>query len=143
MATYMKFNDFVEQLLKGVHAFGTHTFKVALTNSAPNVAHTQLSDITQISASGGYVAGGYTLDSVVLSETAGVAKVTIADEVITATGGTIGPFRYAVVHNDSATSPADALVGAWDYGSSITLNDGEPFTLDFDGSAGVLTLTQT
>ncbi len=144
MATLNKFNDYVEQESKGVHNWAAHTFKVALTNAAPNATDTQLSDITQIAASGGYSAGaggGFALDSVTLSETGGVAKVVIADEVITASGGSMGPFRYAVIYNDSATSPADALFGWYDYGSNVTLLDGESFTLDFDASAGVWTKT--
>jgi hypothetical protein len=139
MATFQKFNDFAEQVLRGVHNFGAHTFKLALTNTAPAVTNTVLSDITQIAASGGYTAGGYLLDAVVLSETGGVAKVVIADEVITAAGASIGPARYAVVYNDTAASKN--LVGFYDYGSSITLNDGETLTIDFDGAAGVFTLT--
>lgn len=138
MAAYNKFNDFAEQLLRGVHNFGAHTLKVALTNTAPAAANAVLADIAQIAASGGYVAGGYALDSVLLAETAGTAKVTIADEVITATGGSIGPFRYVAVYNDTAAGKP--LVCWYDYGSSTTLLDGESFTLDFDGAAGVFTL---
>jgi hypothetical protein len=139
-----KFDDYVEQTNRAVHNWGAHTFKVALTNVAPVRTNTVLADITQIAASGGYVAGaggGYLLDSVVLTEVSGTAKLVIADEVITATGGSVGPFRYAVVYNDSATSPADALVDWYDYGSAITLADGESFTLDFDQAAGVWTMT--
>lgn len=137
-----KFHDFVEQLGKGVHNFSSHTFKAALTNTAPTASsNTGLADITQVSSTGGYSAGGYTLDSVTWSETSGTAKLTIADEVITASGGAVGPFRYVVIYNDSATSPADALIGYYDYGSSITLADGESLTIDFDGSSGVLTIS--
>ena len=67
--------------------------------------------------------------------------MTIADEVITAAGASVGPFRYVVIYNDSQTSPADALIGYLDYGSAITLADGESLTLDFDGTNGVLTVT--
>ena len=144
MAALQKFYDYVEQESRAVHNWGAHTFKVALTNTAPAAANTVLADIVQIAATGGYVAGaggGYLLDSVTLTETAGVAKLTIADEVITATGGSVGPFRYAAVYNDSATSPADALFGFYDYGSAITLADTESFTLDFDGTNGVWTKT--
>lgn len=137
-----KFHDFVEQLGKGVHNFSSHTFKVALSNTAPTASsNTALADITQVSATGGYSAGGYTLDSVTWSEASGTAKLVIDDEVITASGGAVGPFRYVVLYNDSATSPADALIGFYDYGSSITLADGESLTIDFDGTNGVLTIS--
>lgn len=138
MPTLQKVQDFAEQVLRGVHNFGAHTFKVALTNTAPVATNTVLADIVQIAASGGYVAGGYALDSVAVSETAGTAKVTIADEVIAAAGGSVGPFRYAVIYNDTATGKP--LVGYVDRGDSITLLDGESLTLDFDAAGGVLTL---
>lgn len=139
MAVFQKVPDFVEQVLKGAHNFAAHTFKLALTNVAPQAANAVLADLTQIAATGGYVAGGFALDSVVLSETAGTAKVVIADELITAAGGAMGPFRYTVIYNDTATGKP--LVGYYDYGSSITLNDAESLLVDFDQAAGVLTLT--
>lgn len=137
MAAYNKFNDYVEQLAKAVHNWSTHTFKAMLTNSAPVATNTVAADITEISAGNGYSAGGMTLDTVTLSETSGTAKVTIADEVLTASGGSIGPFRYAVPYNDTPTSPADPLVCWYDYGSSITLASGESLTIDFDASNGL------
>lgn len=143
MAAFNKFQDFVEQLGKGVHNFSSHTFKAALTNSAPAATNTILADITQISTGGGYTAGaggGLTLDGVTWSETSGTAKLVITDEVFTASGASVGPFRYVVLYNDSATSPADALIGYYDYGSSITLADGDSLTIDFDGTNGVLTI---
>ncbi len=143
MAAFNKFQDFVEQLGKGVHNFSAHTLKAALTNSAPVATNTVLADITQIASGGGYTngaGGGYALDGVTWSETGGTAKLVITDEVITASGAAVGPFRYIVIYNDSTTSPVDALIGWYDYGSSITLNDGETLTIDFDGTNGVLTL---
>ncbi len=142
MATYTKFNDTIEQILKAKHDFSSHTFKAVFTNSAPAAANTVLADITQISTGGGYTAGaggGVTLSSVVLAETSGTAKVTIADNTFTASGGTVGPFRYVVIYNDSAAS--DMLVCYYDYGSSITLADGETFTLDFDATNGLFQAT--
>lgn len=137
MAAYNKFQDYVDQLNRGVHNWASHTFKAAFTNSAPVATNTILANITQISAANGYSAGGVTLDTVTLSEASGTAKVTIADEVFTASGGSVGPFRYVVIYNDTATSPADALVCWYDYGSSITLADTETFTLDFDATNGL------
>jgi hypothetical protein len=137
MAAYNKIQDYVEQLNKGIHIWGTHTFKAMLTNSAPVATNTVKADLTEIGAGNGYAAGGMTLDSVTLTETTGTAKVTIADEVLTAAGGSIGPFRYVAIYNDSATSPADALVMWYDYGSAITLLDTETFTIDFDATNGL------
>jgi hypothetical protein len=105
-----------------------------LTNTAPVAGHDEFADITEISAGNGYPAGGVTLDGVTLSEAGGVAKVVITDEVITAAGGTIGPFRYCVIYND--TSTGDKLVNWYDYGSSITLQDTETLTIDFDATNG-------
>ena len=140
MATYNKFQDYVEQVNKAVHNWSSHTFKAVFTNSAPVNTNTVLADITQISNGGGYTGGaggGLTLDTVTLTEASGTAKTTIADEVFTASGASVGPFRYVVIYNDSATSPADALVCWFDYGSSITLADGETFTIDFDATNGL------
>lgn len=139
-SSYGKVQDYAEQVNKAVHNWGSHTFKVALSNTAIDGTQASLSAITQISATGGYTAGaggGYLLDSVTLSETSGTAKLTIADEVITASGGSVGPFRYLYIYNDSATSPADAGVCWLDYGSAITLADTETLTIDFDGTNGL------
>ncbi len=141
MATYNKIQDYTEQLNKAVHNWSSHTFKAMLTNSAPLATNTIAANLTEISAGNGYTAGGMTLDTVTLSESSGTAKVTIADEVLTASGGSIGPFRYVAVYNDTATSPADALVMWYDYGSSITLASGESLTIDFDPTNGLWQLT--
>lgn len=134
MASYNKFNDFSEQLVEGVHDFGANTFKVALSNSAPIASNTVLADITQISGTNGYTTGG-TATTIAVSETGGTTTVTGTEVVFTASGGSVGPFRYVVLYNDSATSPLDALVAWWDYGSSITLADGETFTVKFSNTS--------
>lgn len=138
MPQLQKVPGFAKAVLNGVHKFAADTFKAALTNVVPAASATVLADITQISG-GAYPAGGYALKGVTLSDAAGVAKVVIADEVLTASGGTVGALRYAVIYNDSATGKP--LIGFCDYGSSITLNDGETLTVDFDQAAGVLTLS--
>lgn len=127
MATASKFQDFPEQLAKGVHNFSAHVFKVVLTNTAPVATDTILANVTQIANGNGYTTGGTAIPNVALSETGGTATV-VGDKVaFTASGGSLGPFRYVVMYNDTATSPADALVQSWDYGSSLTLADGETF----------------
>ncbi len=140
MAAFNKIQDYAEQLNKAVHNWSAHTFKAVLANGATLATNTILADLTQISNGGGYTGGaggGLTLDTVTLSEASGTAKVTIADEVFTATGASVGPFRYVTIYNDSATSPADALICWFDYGSSITLADTETFTIDFDPTNGL------
>lgn len=138
MASFNKFNVFTYDALAGKHDFTTHTYKVALSNTAPTASNSGLADITQISAGNGYTSGG-TASSVSLSTSSGTAKVTATDIVFTASGGSIGPLRYAVLYND--TTSGKPLVGYWDYGSSITLASSETLTIDFDGSNGVLTVT--
>jgi len=136
MATFNKFNAFVEHLAEGVHNLQTGALTIALTNTAPTAANSVLADITQIS---------YTnLSSRVLTvgtsaQTSGVYKLTINDLVLTASGA-VATFRYVVIYNDTPTSPADPLIGWYDYGTALTLASGETLTIDFDDANGVLTL---
>lgn len=111
-----------------------------LTNVAPVATNSVKADLTEISAGNGYTAGG-TQTTITTSRSSGTFKAVGTDVVFTASGGTIGPFRYAVLYNDTATTPDDALVAWWDYGSSITLNSGETFTVDFDATNGILQVT--
>lgn len=141
MATFVKFNAFVENLAEKVHNLGSDTLKVALSNTAPAASNTVMSDITQISAGNGYTSGGTAATISSSAQASGIYKLVLADVVFTASGGSIGPFRYVILYNDTPTSPADPLIGYWDYGSSVTLAAGETFTVDFDASNGVLTLT--
>lgn len=135
MATsaWNKFNDFSEQLIRGVHDWDAHTFRVALTNTAPVATNTVLADITQIAAGSGYTTGG-TATTVTISETAGTTTVQGTEVVFTASGA-MATFRYAVLYNDTATSPADALVSWFDYGSAISLTAGETFTVRFNNAS--------
>lgn len=139
MATFTKFNSFVEAVAEKVHNLGSDTLKVMLTNSAPAAANTVKADITEISSGNGYTAGGTQATQTSSAQSAGVYKLVCADVVFTASGGSIGPFRYAVLYNDTAAS--DELIGYWDYGSAITLTTGGTFTVDFSATNGVLTLT--
>lgn len=141
MATFNLFDHFMEELLKGTHNFSSHTFRVALTNTAPTQdSDTTLTNVTQITGGGttGYttVADGagatVTLTVAETSAGSGVWRLgtSSSDCVFTAGASGIGPFRYAVIVNDTPTSPANPLVGYLDYGSSITVTDGNTFTID-------------
>jgi hypothetical protein len=140
MATFNKFNAFVEHLAEGVHNLQSHTLKVMLTNTAPVATNSVRADLTEIAAGNGYTAGGTAASVTSSAQTSGTYKLVLGDVVITASGGSIGPFRYAVLYNDTPTSPADPLIGWWDYGSALTLANGESITWDADPTTGVLTL---
>lgn len=140
MASFNKFNQFVEDLAEKVHNLQNDTLKVMLTNTLPTAANSIKSDITEIAAGNGYTAGGTATTVTSSVQTAGVYKLILTDVVFTASGA-VGPFRYVVLYNDTPTSPSKPLIGWFDYGASISLANLETFTVDFDGVAGVLTLT--
>jgi len=134
---FNKYNQFVEDVAQKVHdLFGTagsgaDTLKIMLSNAAPNAAtHAVRADSTEIGGGNGYTSGGFSTANVG-TRSGGTVSVVGTDVTITASGGTIGPFRYVILYNDTPTSPADPLIGWWDYGSGVTLNDGEAFTTDF------------
>jgi len=139
MVAYNKHNQFVEDLAEKVHNLGADTLKVALTNTAPVAGNSVIADITQIANGNGYTTGGTQATISSSAQTSGTYKLVLADVTFTATGA-VGPFRYAVLYNDTPTSPADPLIAWFDYGSSISLANTETFTVDFDASAGVLTI---
>lgn len=138
MAAFNKFQAFVEQVAEKVHNLGSDQLVVALVAAAnaPAATDDQLVDLTEISYTNCSSRNVTTSSS---AQTSGVYKLTCADLVLTASGGTVGPFRYVILYNDTAAG--DELIGYWDYGSDITLADGETLTIDFDGANGVLQLT--
>ena len=149
MASANKFNVVVEHLMSKVHdLLGTggsdaDSCKVALTNTAPVATNSVFADITEIGAGNGYTAGGELVQNVG-SRTTGTFTLVGTKVVWTAASGTIGPFQYVVLYNDTPTSPADPLLLWWDYGSALTLNDGETFSVKWnnsDTSGNILTLT--
>ena len=140
MAAFNKFQDFVEQLGKGVHQLHAagHQLDVYLSDATPSASLDAVkADLAEITNQFGYaapvdIANDYT-------ETAGTGTLTGVDVTITASGGSFGPFRYVVLDNDTPAAPVDPLIGWWDYGSELTVNDGESFTVDFGASVATLT----
>lgn len=154
MATYNKFNCFVEDVAEKVHNLGADTMMVLLTNTVPNVADTVVdtttgtctvkatSNAAEIAAGNGYTKKGNQAAGSTSAQTSGTYKLVLLDPATwTAAGGTIGPFRYAVFFNDTAaTTSTRPVIAWWDYGSSITLQIGETFTVDLDQTGGTLTI---
>lgn len=140
MATFAKFNAFVEALAEKKHNLGSDTLKLMLSNTAPNAATAAVkTDITEITPGNGYVSGGASLTGVTSTQTGGVYKLNASDVTFTASGGSIGPFQYVVLYNDTAA--AKDLIGYWDYGSALTLASGEALTADFSPANLVLQLS--
>jgi hypothetical protein len=137
LASFNKYQKGVEALMEGINA-GSDAWKVALTNRAPVVAtDATLTDATEISAGNGYTAGGNAATTTSSTQTSGTYKLILASpSTWTASGGSLGPFRYAVLY-DSTTNN---LIGYWDYGSAVTLGVGESFTVSLDGTNGVFTV---
>ena len=136
---FNKFNQFVEDIAKGVHDLSSDDLKVMLTNVAPTATDSVLADMTDIASGNGYTAAGQSVTITSCVETSGTLKLILEDEVFTASGGAIATFRYAVLYNGTPSSPADPLIGWYDNGSAVDLAAGETFTVDFDGSTGALT----
>lgn len=145
MATFTKLNGFVEHLAHGTHNLGTGTLTVALSNTAPGSESTPptgstaacvLANVTQISYTN---CSSRVITTSSSSQTSGTYKLVLADLTLTASGS-VGPFRYVYIYNDTPTSPADPLIGYYDYGSSITMASSETFLIDFSAANGALQL---
>jgi hypothetical protein len=136
MATYNKFNSFVEAVAEKVHNLGSDTLTIALcaTANAPVASNTVLANLTQISYTN---LSSRVITTTSSAQTSGTYKLTLTDLVLTASGA-VAPFQYVVVYNDTATN--DELIAWFDYGSSVTLASGDTFTIDFDGTNGFLTI---
>tara|TARA_E500000318_G_scaffold69545_2_gene64351 strand:+ start:876 stop:1316 length:441 start_codon:yes stop_codon:yes gene_type:complete len=146
MATFNKVNDFVKNAVHNMD-LESDQIVIALTNTAPASETSNptadgngiVGNLTQVSYSN--LSGDRNVTTSSSSQTSGVYKLVLADKTLTASGGSIGPFRYVYLFNDTVTSPADPLIGYYDYGSSLTLNDGDSFTVDFSAANGVLQIT--
>lgn len=141
MAAYQKFNQFVQDLATKVHNLDSDMLKIMLTNTLPNATNAVKANITEITPQNGYPAGG--IQAVFSSgvQTSGTFKLILAPVTFTGAGGSFGPFQYAVLYNASPTSPLMPLIAFWDYGTAITITNGNSFTVGLDQTNGVLTLT--
>jgi hypothetical protein len=142
MATFNKFYQFVQTLANAGVNLSSDTLKVMLTNTAPTQTLTGYSSIsaTEVANGNGYTTGGATCTTTSSTQTGGIEKLIIsaANPTWTATGA-VGPFRYAVLYDTTASGAP--LIGWWDYGSSISLATGQTFSISFDAVNGVLQIS--
>ncbi len=145
MAVFNKLNGFVEHLSEGVHNLGSDQLVLALSNVAPSAETTPptsttlscvLANVTEISYTG---LSSRDLTTTSSAQSSGTYRLVIDDLTLSSTG-TVGPFRYIYLYNTTPTSPADPLIGYFDYGANLTLNTGESLTIDFDQASGAITL---
>ena len=138
MATYNKFNQTPEDWMEGVYTSSTDQFTVALTAaaSAPVATNTVLANLTEVAYTN---LSSRNLTTVTSSQTSGTFTQLFADLVLSASGGAVATFRYVVIYNNTPISPADPLLSYYDYGSDLTLADGESLTLDFTTSTFTVT----
>jgi hypothetical protein len=138
MATFNKFNAFVADVANKVHNLGSDSLKVMLTNTAPTASNAIKTDISEISAGNGYSAGGGAATLVSSTQSGGTYTLKLNNVTYTASGGSIGPFRYCVLYN---STPANGnLIGYYDYGTNLTVTAGNSFQVQFDAVSGVLQL---
>lgn len=133
MAAYNKFQTFVADIANKVHNLGSDQLTVALTDSAPVATNTVIANITQISYTN---CSSRNITTTSSSQSGGTEKLVLANLTLTASGGTVGPFRYIVIYNSTAAN--GPLIAWFDYGSEVTLNSGDSFAINFDQTNGLL-----
>lgn len=136
MASYNKFESFVEALAEKKHDLGSDQLKVALCAVAPVAGNAVLADLTEIDYTNLVGANPLNLTTVSSAQTSGTYKLVLSDLTLEVTGSALPAFRYVVIYND--TAPNKELIGFYDYGSSLILNPADQFIIDFDGTTGVI-----
>lgn len=132
MAAFNKFETFVEDLAEKHHELSADQLNVYLSNTTPSASLDLVkADLAEIAAGNGYSAGG--ADTLNTGARAGATYTLTGTKVVfTASGGAIAQFRYVVLYN--LTTVNDELIGWWDYGSALDLQDGETFSVKFNNS---------
>lgn len=146
MATYTKFDQFCLDLINGAHQLATHALNTMLVNSpAPVFTNSIKADLTEVANGGGYTTGGILVTGLGTSKAgtnpATSKLLTTFNPVWTGSAPSGFTFRYAVLFNNTQTTPAKPLIAFWDYGTSQTVAVGETLTVDYDDSAGILQVT--
>jgi hypothetical protein len=140
MAAFNKFNLFVDKVLKGVVNLATDNVKVMLTNTLPVATNTGYADVsgTELANGNGYTTGGQLVTGTGLTNSSGTESFAAAASTFTSVTGSMGPFRYVIYYDDTATGKP--LIGWYDYGSTVTLNGAAGETFVVQPGSALLTL---
>jgi hypothetical protein len=139
MASFNKFNAFVNDLATKVHNLHGDTLKVLLSNTAPSATNAVKTDITEIAAGNGYTAGGTQATLASDGQSGGTYTLKLNNVTFACAGpGNIGPFQYCVLYN--ATPAAGNLIGWYSYSTALTITVGNSFQVQFDPTNGALQL---
>jgi hypothetical protein len=131
-ATFNKFSAWVDFVQKGVN-LSSDTLKVLLCNTQPVTANSLYGHIgSEVSAGNGYSTSGTAVQIYANGQTGGVYTLQASAVVFTAAGGNWSPFQWVVLWD--STPSGGPLVAWFDYGSAITLNNGETFTVSFNST---------
>tara|TARA_R110000803_G_scaffold198747_1_gene262599 strand:+ start:261 stop:698 length:438 start_codon:yes stop_codon:yes gene_type:complete len=142
MATFNKVNDFVQNAVHNMD-LESDQIVIALSNTAPSSEGSNpasdgngvLANVTQVAYTN---LSSRNITTTTSTQTGGTYKLVLSDITLTSSGGATGPFRYVYIFDDTSAAPADPLIGYYDYGSSLTLNDGDSLTVDFSAANGVI-----
>jgi hypothetical protein len=142
MASFNKFNALAAYPWNGTTALATDALKVMLTNTAPVATNSGYADVsgTELSGTAGYATGGATVTTTSSTQTSGLYKYIASCAAPTWTASaSMGPFRYVIIYD--TTPGSKPLMGWWDYGSSLTMNTGDTFTVQLDATNGVIQMS--
>lgn len=136
MANIFKFYSFTEKVHEGAINLGSDTIKVMLTNDAPSLSWDEKADVTgELATNYGYTAGGKTLTVTTSAQSSGLYTFICDDITWNISGGSVGPFRYAIFYDDTASG--DPLLWYIDFSYGITVTSGQDFTIDVDQTTGL------
>jgi hypothetical protein len=113
-------DSFMVEVFKGEHAFGTHTFKIALyTEDADLGVDTTAYSATNELVHAEYPAGGYPVTMPVPTMLSGVSSSTPSFSWPVGANSISGNVRGALIYNDSHASKAAVMV--LDFGDTVAL----------------------
>lgn len=141
------YNIFPEYLGDSTIDLDADTFNLGLYLSTSNAATRTLTNraalTNQVATANGYTQPGSALGSVTWNRSAGVTTFDSADEVWTASGGSITA-RFAVMDDDTVSSPeTDPLCMSSlldNAPADVTATDGNTLTIQMNAS-GIFTMT--